>query len=137
MAASVHPVCEDVVVTFVGTEYLMAYLDTFDVRLRVYLDGDVDLSSATIERLLSHTSDLLAGTITATDLAGSWPEWFDLVSLFIVSHGSPELEGLEVESGFGRKTEWDEGEPPSGLIRAYLLVLELELDMCPKRKQAS
>ena len=115
----------------------MTSIDTIGVRLRDYVDEDADLSAATIEKLLSHTSDLLAGTITASDLAGAWPEWFALVSLFIVSHGSPELEGLEVEVGFGRETDWDEGEPPSGLTRAYLLVLELELDMCPKRKLAS
>jgi hypothetical protein len=119
------------------TEYLMAYIDTFDARLRDYVDEDDDLSAAAIEKLLSHTSDLLAGTITAPGLAELWPEWFDLVSLFVVSHGSPELEGLEVESRFGCKTEWEDGEPPSGLTRAYLLVLELELDMCPKRTSAA
>jgi hypothetical protein len=115
----------------------MTYLGSIDVRLRDYVDEDADLSPATLERLLASTSDLLAGTITATELAATWPEWFDLASVFIVTYGSLELEDLEVESGFGRQTESYEGEPPSGLVRAYLLVLELELDMCPKRRQAS
>jgi hypothetical protein len=115
----------------------MTYIDTIDVRLREYVDEDADLSAAAIERLLSYTSDLLAGAITTAGLAEVWPEWFDLASFFVVSYGSLELEGLEVESGFGRQTEWDDGGPPSGLTRAYLLVLEIELDMCPKRKSAT
>lgn len=113
----------------------MAYLDSIDVRLRDYLDDDADLSVATVERLLSYTSDLLAGAMTPGDLARTWSDWFDLVVVFVVAYGSPELEDLEVASGFGRQTEWEHGAPPSGLVRGFLLVLELELDRYPKRNR--
>jgi hypothetical protein len=41
-------------------------------------------------------------------------------------------EDLEEESGFGPQTGADGGGPPSGLVRGYLLALELELDVCPE-----
>jgi hypothetical protein len=115
----------------------MTYLDSIDVRLLDHVDEDADLSLATTERLLSYTSDLLAGAMTAAELAAVWPEWFDLVSAFIVIYGSLDLEDLEVESGFGRDTKSDDGGPPSGLVRGYLLILELELDLYLRSKQAS
>jgi hypothetical protein len=114
---------------------LVTYLESIDKRLLDYLDEDDELSIATIQRLRSHISELLAGTLTTSALTAAWPEWFDLVSAFVITYGSFELEDLEVVSGFERETEWDSGAPPSGLIRGYLLTLELELDVFPETKR--
>jgi hypothetical protein len=108
---------------------LVTYLDSIDKRLLDYLDEDGELSAVATQRLRSHISELLAGTMTTAALTAAWPDWFDLVSAFVVTYGSLELEDLEVESGFARETEWDSEGPPSGLTRGYLLTLELELDV--------
>ena len=113
---------------------LVTYLESIDKRLLDYLDDDGDLSVVTIQRLRSHISELLAGTLTTTALTEAWPDWFDLVSAFVVTYGSLDLEDLEVESGFGRETEWDGEAPHTGLIRGYLLTLELELDVFPETR---
>jgi hypothetical protein len=42
------------------------------------------------------------------------------------------LEDREEESAFGPQTGADGDGPPSGLVREYLLALELELDMYPE-----
>jgi hypothetical protein len=117
-------------------DLLVTYLDSIDKRLLDYLDEDDDLSVVTTQKLRSYTSELLAGTITAPELMVAWRDWFDLVSAFVVTYGSAELEDLEVASGFGRQTESESDGPPSGLIRGYLLTLELELDLYPEMKQA-
>jgi hypothetical protein len=118
-----------------ANEPLVTYLDSIDKRLLDYLDEDDELSVVSTRRLRSHISELLAGTMTTSTLSAAWPDWFDLVSAFVVTYGSLELEDLEVESGFGRDTEWDGEGPPSGLIRGYLLTLELELDVFSERKR--
>jgi hypothetical protein len=116
---------------------LVTYLESIDKRLLDYLDDDDELSIATVQRLRPHISELLGGTMTTSALTAAWPEWFDLVSAFVITYGSLELEDLEVESGFGRESEWDSEAPPSGLMRGYLLTLELELDVFPETKRAS
>lgn len=117
-----------------ANDLLVRYLESRDKRLLDYLDEDEDLSVATTQRLRSYTSDLLAGTISTAELAASWPDWFDLVSAFAVTYGSVDLEDLEEEAGFGPESGSDEEGPPSGLVRGYLLTLELELDGYPESK---
>jgi hypothetical protein len=113
----------------VANDLLARYLESIDKGLLDYLDENEDLSVATTRRLRSYTSELLAGTITTTGLLAAWPPFFDLVSAFVMTYGSVDLEDLEEEAGFGPATEWENGEPPSGITRGYLLVLELELDL--------
>jgi hypothetical protein len=118
-----------------ANDLLVRYLGSIDKRLLEYLDSDEDLSVATTGRLRSCVSDLLAGAVTADELMVEWPDWFPLVSAFVVTYGSVELEDLEEESGFGPQTGADDDGPPSGLVRGYLLALELELDMYPEIKR--
>jgi hypothetical protein len=120
-----------------ANDLLVRYLSSIDKRLLEYLDDDEDLSVETTGRLLTYTTDLLAGTLTASGLAAAWGDWFDLVGAFVTTYGSVELEDLEEESGFGPATESEEGEPPTGLRRGYLLTLELELDLYPETKRSS
>jgi hypothetical protein len=115
-----------------ANDLLVRYLESIDKRLLQYLDEDEDLSVATTERLRSYTSDLLAGTITPTEVLAAWGDWFDLTAAFVTTYGSVELEDLEEESGFGREMETENDGPPTGLIRGYLLSLELELDLYPE-----
>jgi hypothetical protein len=119
-----------------ANDLLVTHLGSIDKRLLTYLDDDEDMSLATIDRLRSMTSDLLAGTLTAPELTAQWADWFDLVSAFVVTYGSVELEDLEEEVGFGPDTEADEPGPPTGLLRGYLLSLELELDGYPEMKRS-
>jgi hypothetical protein len=119
-----------------ANDLLVRYLESIDTRLLSYLDQDEDLSVATSERLLALTTDLLAGTITPAGLKESWNDWFDLVSAFVITYGSVELEDLQEETGFGPETESEDNGPPTGLVRGYLLTLELELDLYPEMKRA-
>jgi hypothetical protein len=119
-----------------ANDLLVRYLQSIDERLLEYLDQDEDLSVATTERLLAQTTDLLAGTMTPAGLKASWPDWFDLVSAFVITYGSVQLEDLEEESGFGPETESEDEGPPTGLVRGYLLTLELELDLYPEMKRS-
>jgi hypothetical protein len=80
---------------------LVTYLDSIDKRLLDYLDEDDELAVVTTRRLRSHISELLAGTMTTAELTAAWPDWFDLVSAFVVIYGSLELEDLEVDSFVG------------------------------------
>ena len=118
-----------------ANDLLVSYLESIDKRLLDYLDDNEDLSVATTERLRSYTSELLAGTITAPGLADAWADWFPLVSAFVTGYGSVELEDLSEDLAFGPETEADGAGPPSGLVRGYLLTLELELDLYPERKR--
>lgn len=120
-----------------ANDLLVRYLESIDKRLLDYLDVDEDLSEATTGRLQSCVSDLLAGAMTTDELRVQWPDWFPLVSAFVVTYGSVELEDLEEESGFGTETGADDDGPPSGLVRGYLLALELELDMYPEIKRGT
>ena len=90
-----------------------------------------------MQRILAYTTDLLAGTLTAPGLSTAWKDWFDLAGAFVTTYGSVDLEDLKEESGFGPETEWVEGEPPTGLLRGYLLTLELELDLYPDTKRGT
>lgn len=117
-----------------ANDLLVRYLESIDKRLLDYLDEDEDLSVATTERMRSYTSDLLAGAITARRLAETWEDWFDLVAAFVTTYATADLEDLAEESGFGPDMEPETPGPPSGLVRGYLLMLELELDLYPERK---
>ena len=57
-----------------ANDFLVTYLDSIDEDLLDYLDEDDHLAFAWVRRLRDIASNLLAGTVTASEVMGEWPE---------------------------------------------------------------
>jgi hypothetical protein len=109
-------------------EFLVVYLDSIDERLLEYLDDNEELRLDTVQRLRHYTTALLDGVITPVAVAEDWPDWFDLAPAFVAAYAPDEVEELEEAATFleiGTVALLNKAD------RAYLMALELQLDMYP------
>jgi hypothetical protein len=111
---------------------LVVYLDSIDERLLAYLDEAAELRLDTVRRLRLYTSALLSGSISPTDVAEDWPDWFDLASAFVLAYGTRQLEEMQDEAMFLYRPQIGDHEPLTGTDRTYLAALEPLLDTYPE-----
>jgi len=113
-----------------ANDFLVAYLDSIDEDLLQYLDEE--LSLATVKRLRTFTTDLLAGIITPLRLMDEWPDWFILTGAYVASYGTEDLEAMEKEALFLDAAEEGRDVALTPLDRAYLRALALTFDTYPE-----
>jgi hypothetical protein len=116
------------------SEVLVVYLDSIDERLLAYLDEGAELRLDTVRRLRLYTSALLNGSISPTDVAEDWPDWFDLASAFVLAYGTRQLEEMQDEAIFLYRPQIGDRTPLTGTDRTYLAALEPLLDTYPEMR---
>jgi hypothetical protein len=72
-------------------DFLVRHLDSIDERLPEYLDDDHELRLDTVWRLDICAGALLDGSISHTDLAEDWHDWYHLAPAFVAAYCPEDL----------------------------------------------
>jgi len=75
---------------------------SIDARLLAYLDTQSDLTVSTVKRLRFYATAMLDGSMTPSQVAGEWADWFLLTPTFLAAYGPWELADLGAEARFPR-----------------------------------
>jgi hypothetical protein len=116
------------------SEFLVVYLDSIDERLLDYLDGDDELRLDTVTWMRRYTNAMLDGSITPTDLAEEWPDWYLLEAAFVTAYAPEDVGELEERAAFHDAVENGEVVALTEADRAYLWALRLHLGMYPEMR---
>ena len=103
---------------------LANYLDSIDAHLVGYLDEDRHISADAIRHVQCYAVALIQGLVVPEHVHEDWPDFFPLVTAFVLAYGSPRLGHL------GRRSAIFEGagdDPLTDPDRAFLVTLLAEL----------
>ena len=113
-------------------DFLVNCLHRTDELLLGYLDGDNDLTVNTVKRLRFYASAMLGGSMTPSQVADEWADWFVLTPAFVAAHGTWELADLESDARLLRHGGVDDDASLIEADRVYLSALEVALDSYPE-----
>ena len=81
-------------------DFLVNCLRRIDERLLVYLDAHNELALNTVQRLRLCARAMLDGSMTPSQVADEWADFFVLTPAFVGAHGTWELADLEADARF-------------------------------------
>jgi len=109
-------------------DFLINGLRHIDGRLLAYLDTENELAVNIVQRLRLCARAMLDGSMTPSQVADEWADWFLLTPAFIAAYGTWELADLGAEARFPRNGGVEHNAGLTEADRAYLSALEVALD---------
>jgi hypothetical protein len=103
---------------------LADYLDSIDAHLVGYLDEDRNISKDAVRHVQCYVVALLQGLLVPEHVHEDWPDFFPLVTAFVLAYGTPGLGHLARSSAI---FEGDGDDPLTEQDRAFLVTLLAEL----------
>ena len=110
---------------------LAAYLDSVDAHLVRYLDAQRDISTAAVRHMQRYAVALMESLVVPEHVHEDWPDFFPLVSAFVLAYGSARLGHL------ARKSAIFEGggdDPLTDADRVFLAAFLAEIHELLLRK---
>jgi len=115
-------------------DFLVNCLRRIDARLLVYLDRHNELTLNTVKRLRFYTSAMVDGSMTPSQVADDWADWFLLTPAYAAAYGTLELADLGADARFPRNGALEATASLTEADRAYLSALEVALDAYPEMR---
>jgi len=109
-------------------DFLVNCLHRVDERLLAYLVNQSELTVSTVQRLRLCARAMLDGSMTPSQVADEWADWFLLTPAFVAAYGTWELADLEADARLLRKGGVEDNAGLTEPDRAYLSALEAVLD---------
>ena len=98
-------------------DFLVTSLDSIDERFLEYLDAHGELRVSTVQRLRLCARAMLDGSMTPSQVADEWADFFVLTPAFVAAHGTWELADLESDARLlrhGKSTMTRASSRPTG-----------------------
>jgi hypothetical protein len=111
---------------------LADYLDSIDAHLVGYLDEDRNISVGAVRHVQCYVVVLLQGLLVPEHVHEDWPDFFPLVTAFVLAYGSPRLGHLARRAAI---FEGDGDEPLTDYDRVFLARLLAELQGLLSRRE--
>lgn len=111
---------------------LADYLDSIDARLVGYLDEGRNISAGAVRHVQCYAVALVQGLLVPEHVHEDWPDFFPLVTAFVLAYGSPRLGHLARRSAI---FEGGGDDPLTEPDRVFLVTLLAEIHELLSRRE--